>query len=99
MEKIYTRPNISQDINKNLYIRYPGQDWTLFVESLETIHQKNALEQFIISGTDILDVNISMNGWTFVATFKKIKNIVNPKYSDLYYYVRPDKKTVQFVYF
>lgn len=77
-----------------LYVKYPNAEWTPFVETSETIHQKLALEKFINSDKEVMDISVPYKDWTFTATFKMIE--LRDKV--LYFYIRPDRKIVQFVY-
>lgn len=77
-----------------LYVKYPNTNWEEFIQTTETIHQKIALEKFINSNQEIMEISVPYKDWTFTATFKKI----NLQDKILYMYIRPDRKIVQFVY-
>ncbi len=77
-----------------LYVKYPNCEWVEFVQSAENIHQKLALDKFIDSKQEIMEISVPYNDWVFSATFKKIQL----KNNTLYFYNRIDKKTVQFIY-
>jgi hypothetical protein len=77
-----------------LYVKYPNTEWTRFVETSDTIHQKLALEKFINSDQEVMDISVFYNNWTFTAVFKMIEL----REKVLYFYIRPDRKIVQFIY-
>lgn len=95
----------SNNVNKediNLYVRYPGTNWTLFdINDASIRHQKIGLDMLIESGKDSLEISIPHSVYgIFNATYEKVVSNFSDRSKEfiLYYYINANMDTIQMMY-